>query len=100
MKLAKAEEKEFDKVYDFIIAMDNLFDSRFFSHEEDWRDWNDDDEDGIIEHVAHVEHTGHIGGRDYDGIGLTSIGFRTEQFVVQPILIPFGLHLRGIVLTC
>lgn len=45
MKVAKAEEKEFDKVYGFIIAMDNLFDSRFFSREEDWRDWPDDDED-------------------------------------------------------
>lgn len=45
MKLAKAEEKDFDKVYGFINVMDDLFDSRFFSHEEDWRDWPDDDED-------------------------------------------------------
>jgi len=45
MKVAKADEKEFDKVYDFINVMDDLFDSRFFSHEEEWRNWDDDDED-------------------------------------------------------
>ena len=45
MKVAKADEKEFDKVYDFINVMDELFDSRFFSHEEEWRNWDDDDED-------------------------------------------------------
>ena len=45
MKVAKAEKEEFDKVYDFINVMDDLFDSRFFSHEEEWRNWDDDDED-------------------------------------------------------
>ena len=35
MKVAKADEKEFDKVYDFINVMDELFDSRFFSSDFD-----------------------------------------------------------------
>ena len=56
--------------------------------------------DGIVEHVPHVEHTRDVGRRDDDGIGLTSIGFRTEQFVVHPILVPLGLHFSGVVLTC
>ena len=34
--------------------------------------------DGIIKHVSHVEHTGDVGGRNDDGVGLTTIGFRTE----------------------
>lgn len=45
MKVAKAEKEEFDKVYDFINIMDEFFDSRFFSHEEEWRNWDDDDPD-------------------------------------------------------
>lgn len=45
MKVAKADSKEFDKVYDFINVMDELFDNKFFSNEECWREWNDDDED-------------------------------------------------------
>lgn len=45
MKVAKADNKEFDKVYDFINVMDKLFDNKFFSDEESWREWDDDDED-------------------------------------------------------
>ena len=45
MKVAKADSNEFDKVYDFINVMDDLFDNKFFSDEESWREWNDDDED-------------------------------------------------------
>lgn len=45
MKVAKADKEEFDKVYNFINVMDSLFDSRFWSHEEEWRDWSDDDPD-------------------------------------------------------
>ena len=55
---------------------------------------------GIIKHVSHVEHAGDVGGRDDDGVRLTAIGFRTEQFVVQPILVPLSLYVGGIVLTC
>ena len=33
---------------------------------------------GIIKHVSHVQHTGDVGGRDDDGVRLTTIGFRTE----------------------
>ena len=55
---------------------------------------------GIIKHVSHVEHTGDGGGRNDDGVRLTTIGFRTEQFMVQPILVPLSLHISGVVLTC
>ena len=55
---------------------------------------------GIVKHVSHVEHSGHIRGRNDDGVRFTSVGFRTEKFVVQPILVPFSLHVCGIVLTC
>lgn len=45
MKMAKADEQEFDKVMSFIQVMDELFMSRFFSNEDDWRDWDDDNEE-------------------------------------------------------
>ena len=45
MKVAKAEQEEFDRVYNFINVMEALFDTRWCSHEEDWRDWNDKDPD-------------------------------------------------------
>ena len=56
--------------------------------------------DGIVQHVSHVEHSRHVRGRNDDGVRFTSVGFRTEKFVVQPILVPFSLHVSGIVLTC
>ena len=56
--------------------------------------------DGIVKHVSHVENSGHVWRRDDDGVRFTSVGFRTEKFVVQPILVPFSLHVSGIVLTC
>ena len=55
---------------------------------------------GVVEHVAHVEHTSHIGGRDDDCIGFATIRFRTEKFVIQPILIPFAFDLVWVVFTC
>ena len=46
MKVAKAEQEEFDKVYNFINIMEALFEGRgFFSNEESWREWDDKDED-------------------------------------------------------
>ena len=46
MKVAKADQEEFDKVYNFINVMEALFDDRgWHSHEEDWRDWDDEDPD-------------------------------------------------------
>ena len=46
MKVAKADQEEFDKVYNFINVMEALFDDRGWrSHEEDWRDWDDKDQD-------------------------------------------------------
>ena len=54
----------------------------------------------VVQHVSHVEHTRHIGRWDNDGVGFTSIGFRGEQFVVQPVLIPFRFDLFWVVFTC
>lgn len=45
LKMAKAEPKEFDEVMDFVNIMDDFFDNKFFSTEEDWREWDDDNED-------------------------------------------------------
>ena len=46
LTVAKADEEEFQRVWDFVHAMEALFDGRgFFSNEEDWREWDDDDED-------------------------------------------------------
>ena len=54
----------------------------------------------IIQHVPHVQHTCHVGGRDNDSVRLAAIGFRGEQLIVQPILIPFRLYLFRVVFTC
>ena len=43
----------------------------------------------VVEHVPHVEHTGHVGRRDDDRIGFASVGFRMEQPVVDPVVVPF-----------
>lgn len=46
LRVAKATEDEFERVWSFLHPMRALFDSRgFFGNEEDWRDWDDDDED-------------------------------------------------------
>ena len=45
LKMAKADPEEFDKVMGFVNIMDDLFDDKFFSTEEDWREWDDDNED-------------------------------------------------------
>ena len=59
MKVAKADPKEFDKVYNFINVMNALFDTRFWSHEEEWREWDDDDPDKklLLEIEADVRET-------------------------------------------
>ena len=54
----------------------------------------------VVEHVTHVEDTRHVGRRNHDGVGLTLVGLATEQFVVEPVLVPFRLNLFGVVLTC
>ena len=61
---------------------------------------NQDVLNGVVQHVAHVQHTRHVGWRDDDGVGLTSIGFRGEQLIVQPILIPFRFDLFWVVFAC
>ena len=39
LTVAKATKQEFKRVWGFVHAMENLFDSRsFFSSEEDWRE--------------------------------------------------------------
>lgn len=45
LKMAKADPEEFDKVMDFVNIMDDFFDNKFFSTEEEWREWDDDNED-------------------------------------------------------
>ena len=55
---------------------------------------------GIVEHVSHVEHTSHVWRRNNHGIWLAAVGFATEQFVVQPVLVPFALHFGRAVLGC
>ena len=52
---------------------------------------------GIVEHVTHVEHTGHVWRRYDYSIGLTAVGLAVEQFVLEPVGIPFVLYLGGIV---
>ena len=54
----------------------------------------------IVEHMAHMEHTGHIGRWDDYRIGFTSVGFAGEEFVVEPVLIPFRFDLFWVVFTC
>jgi len=43
----------------------------------------------VVEHVPHVEHAGHVGRRDDDRVGFASVGFRMEQPVVDPVVVPF-----------
>jgi len=46
LTVAKATKQEFKRVWGFVHAMENLFESRsFFSSEEDWREWDDTDPD-------------------------------------------------------
>lgn len=42
--VAKADKKEFERVWDFVHAMEALFDGRGV-FDGDWRDWPDDDKD-------------------------------------------------------
>ena len=53
---------------------------------------------GIVKDVSHVQDTRHVGRRNHNGIRLFFIGFAVEKLVVQPILVPFILHLCGTVL--
>ena len=55
---------------------------------------------GFVEHVPHVEHPRHVGGRDDYRIRFSSVGFRTEKLVVEPVLVPFALYVGRIVFTC
>lgn len=46
LTVAKATKQEFNLVWGFVHAMENLFDVRsFLSSEEDWRGWDDSDKD-------------------------------------------------------
>ena len=46
----------------------------------------------IVKHVSHVKNTGNIGRRNDNGIRFAFIGFGMEEFVFQPILIPFVFY--------
>ena len=54
----------------------------------------------VVEHVAHVEHTRNVGGRDDDGIGLTCVGLRVEEPMLNPEVVPFGLDFLRRVFVC
>ena len=56
--------------------------------------------DGVVQHVTHVQYTCHIWWRDNDGVWLTAIRLAGKKLVVQPVLIPFALNFRGVVLCC
>ena len=55
---------------------------------------------GIVKHVSHMKHACDVWGRNNNRIRLTTIGFRLEKAVIQPILIPLTLYFYGVVLTC
>ena len=55
---------------------------------------------GIVEHVTHVQHSRHIWWGNDNGIGLTSVGFAAEQFVVQPVLVPLSFYIVGSIFCC
>ena len=54
----------------------------------------------VVEHVPHVEHARHVGGRNDDRIGFALIGFRVEQAVSGPVVVPFALDLAGRIFVC
>lgn len=54
----------------------------------------------IIKHMPHVENPRHIRRRNHHGIRFTSVRFRTKQLIIQPILVPFPLHIGRVILTC
>lgn len=45
-KIAKASEKDFEKVYNLLQPMEELFNSHW-SNEEAWTEWADDDPDKL-----------------------------------------------------
>ena len=59
MRVAKASDEEFDKVWSLINVIDLLFDNRFGSNENCWKEWDDDNEDKqmILEIAKEVEQT-------------------------------------------
>ena len=54
----------------------------------------------VVQHMAHMQHTSYVGGRNYDGVSLALIGRRVEEFMINPIVVPFALDLLGRVLVC
>ena len=54
----------------------------------------------IVQHVAHVEHTRYVWRRNDHRIRFAAIGFATEEFIVEPVFIPFRLHGLWVILTC
>ncbi len=55
---------------------------------------------GVVQHVPHVQHAGDVWRRNHNRVRLAAVGLRAEEFVFQPVLIPFALHIGGIVLAC
>ncbi len=51
----------------------------------------------VVQHVSHVQDTRHVRRRNHNRIGFFIIRFRMEKLIIQPVGIPFVLHLGGIV---
>ena len=51
----------------------------------------------IVQDVPHMEDAGYVGRGYHDGIGFPCIGLGMEEFILQPVRIPFVLHRGGIV---
>ena len=54
----------------------------------------------VVEHVPHVEHARHVGGRDDDRVGFPLVGFRVENMLFDPVVVPFGFDLLRCVFVC
>lgn len=58
--IAKASKEDFEKVYNLLQPMEELFNSHW-SNEEEWTEWDDDDKDkkellAIRKEIAEEEH--------------------------------------------
>ena len=60
LTIAKASKEDFEKVYNLLQPMEELFNSHW-SNEEEWTEWDDDDKDkmellAIRKEIAEEEH--------------------------------------------
>ena len=53
----------------------------------------------FIQDVPHVEHASHVGRRNHDRKRFPAIRLRVKQFIIKPVLIPFGFDVGRIVFS-